>query len=171
MRFEQPFSFSNQSHVARWMVMLIVVLALVVARQMISAQPVTHEVLDYAEITHRDADSTTVAIHFRFPVAYQTHFPAKSGEVLMIKIRPTVLGNAERDPSRRREALRPPAGTNLTDIVYDEESLWSPYLILHFSESVSFAARQGRDGRSIVVEFSHPESTPAPGSSPSISAE
>jgi hypothetical protein len=172
MKPKQPRPLDNRNRAARCATILISTIVLFASRQPAAAQPITYEVLDYAEVTHRDVDSTTITVHFRFPVAYETHFPAKSGEVLMVKIRPTTLGNVERDPSRRREAVRPPAGTPVTDIVYDEESLWDPYLILHFTERVEFHVRQGRDGRSIAIDFLQPPSaTPALHPSPSPASQ
>lgn len=167
MKSKQPLRLGNQNSATRYAAMLVSALVLVASTQLAVAQPVTREVLDYVEVSHRDVDSTTITVHFRFPVAYETHFPAKPDEVLMVKIRPTTLGNVEPDRSRRREALRPPADTPVTDIVYDEESLWDPYLILHFSEPVEFRVKQGRDGRSIAIELPRPSATPALHSSPS----
>jgi hypothetical protein len=134
------------------------------------AQPIVSDVLDSADVS-RAADGTALlTVHFRFPVNYVSHFPTSSGETLAISVRPAVFGKPEKDTPRRREALRPPrdAGIPLTDIAYDEEALWTPYLFLRFSEPVRFRVRPGHDGRSIIVEVP-PPATPGsiePGASP-----
>lgn len=154
-------------------VVLIVAAAWLASQQRVRAQPVTREVLDDAEVSHRDDGSTTLVVSFRFPVNYLSHFPLTVGETVAISIR---LTSFEKEPAqsvpRRREALRPPrdAGIPLTDIVYDEEALWSPYLILHFSEPVEFRVSEGRDARSIVVEFPGPEARRQREPRPSASA-
>jgi hypothetical protein len=150
---------------------LVLLAVLLLHPRWASGQPITRDVLDSADVA-RDADGATIlTIQFRFPVNYVSHFPTASGETLAINVRPAVMGHAETDVPRRREALRPPrlAGVPLTDIVYDEEALWSPYLFLHFGTPVSFRVRQGRDGRSVVIEFPPTQATASPprGRSPS----
>jgi hypothetical protein len=126
------------------------------------SQPVVRDVLDRVDVERREG-SVEVHIHFRFPVNYVRHFPFESGDTLLIHVSPTIFERRE-DDSPHREALRPPDDPEvpLTDIVYDERTLWSPYLMLHFSRRVDFRVRQGRDFRSIVVELRKSPSTSIP---------
>lgn len=147
-------------------------LALVYATMLLSsprptpAQPVEREVLDYVDV-ERSEQTVAVRIHFRFPVNYVRHFPYESGDTLLIHVTTTAF-EARDETSAAREALRPPDDPDvpLTDIVYDARTLWSPYLMLHFSRRVDFRVRPGDDARSIVVEL---PLAAAPGASPSPS--
>ena len=127
------------------------------------AQPVVREVLDYVDV-ERSERAVAIRVFFRFPVSYQRHFPFESGDTLLIHVAPTVFEKEEKDVPTR-EALRPPDDPDvpLTDIVYDARTLWSPYLMLHFSRRVDFRVRQGSDPRSIVIELPlAAPSSPAP---------
>jgi hypothetical protein len=126
----------------------------------VAAQPVERDVLDHVEV-ERTAHALAVHIYFRFPINYVRHFPFESGDTLLIHVTPTFLEKREKN-SAHREALRPPNDPDvpITDIVYDDRTLWDPYLMLHFSRQVDFRVRQGSDFRSIIVEF--PIATPSP---------
>jgi hypothetical protein len=130
------------------------------------AQPVVREVLDYVDVERSDR-AVAIRVYFRFPVNYVRHFPFESGDTLLIHVTPTIFEERQKD-TPGREVLRPPDDPDvpLTDIVYDTRTLWSPYLMLHFSRRVDFRVRQGSDFRSIIVELPLP---PQPNPSPSPS--
>jgi hypothetical protein len=145
---------------ARGTALLFVLAALFATPPGAAAQPVVRNILDHAELT-RSERGAALRVYFRFPVHYVRHFPYESGETLLIQVTPEILGAPEGKAPGHREALRPPDDPDipLTDIVFDNRTLWSPYLILHFSRRVDFRVSPGPDFRSVIVEF--PAATPA----------
>jgi hypothetical protein len=131
-----------------------------------AAQPVVRDMLDRVEVERREG-TVAMHVHFRFPARYARHFPYESGDTLLIQVTPTVLEPGRGNAPRPREALRPPNDPDVpvTDIVFDERTLWSPYLILHFSRRVHFRVSQGSDFRSVIIELPLAPAPP-PGTSP-----
>lgn len=125
----------------------------------VAAQPVRRDVLESAEAVRKD-DLIILTIHFALPVNYLGHFPATSGKLLLLQLRPIVfeapnaVGGVD-----HREALRvpPEAAPLLEDIVYHGEDAPARYLMLYFSRKVTFEVMPGRDLRSVVIAFGEVE--------------
>ena len=122
--------------------------------QPVAAQPVRDRLLDTLEIAAAE-DGFSVLVRLTVPVRYVRHFPYDSGAELRIRIRPFNVGSSDREALFRRETLVPHGNDDnaLAEVVYEGDIEGGPYLTLTFSRCVEFTAGQGRDSRSIVVQY------------------
>jgi len=107
------------------------------------------------------AGCATIRIGFEIPMLYLRHFPYRSGETLLIMVRPLGANprNLELELPRETASIPHSAFTELRDIVLEGDAPGGPYLSILFTHEVSYEVRQGRDYRSIVIYV------PSPGAS------
>ncbi len=116
------------------------------------AQPSRDRILGDLQISEQD-EQTEVLIDFNFPVRYIRHFPATEGDELRIQLKPIEIGSAEREGLFKREAIAADKDNtaDLTEVVYEGDSISGLMLTVYFSTERTFSVEQGNDYRSIKL--------------------
>jgi len=115
------------------------------------------DVLDAIDVVHAD-EYSTISINFNVPVQYKSHLPARSGDVLRIRIDPVVTLGAEGDVLFGREFLQwnPTDRVPLSEVTYESSGPSTAILTLQFEGSVEFDVLKGSEVRVIRIRVKHP---------------
>lgn len=135
-------------------------LALVFASFSLWAQPAGNHIVDEA-VDASDANTLRLEIRFIMPVNYLWYFPHAQKDDFLIAIQP-ITGPADYNTSIR-EHIRIPNGlsTVIKNLYYDGTEETSRFVVLETNQNVGIKIKQGRDMKSIIIEFASLAPKPA----------
>lgn len=108
-----------------------------------------------------DADTMRLEMQFIMPVNYLWHFPHAPNKQFLIAVQP-ILGLANYDTHIREHIRIPPTLSNIiTDLYYDGTEAKNRFVVLKTSREVGIDVKQGKDGRTILIEFNSVAPEPA----------
>lgn len=112
------------------------------------AQPARGRILEDLRVVDR-----CLRIGFSFPLQYYSHYPARGGDEIRIRLKPLSISPVDRDALARSESGRPPYSDSLpiSEILYEGDLDGGPYLTIRFEREIAFEVRQGRSFRSVFV--------------------
>lgn len=107
---------------------------------------------------------TAIRIGFAVPTVYLDHFPSRSGETLIVFVRPLGLDPRDEDTGLTRETALVPRGAfpALRGIEFEGGGPGRAYLTILFAGEMTYEVQQGRDYRSIVIHVFKDGASPCP---------
>jgi hypothetical protein len=117
-----------------------------------SAAPVRDKVLEEVQVRKKHGQSV-IEVQFSFPLRYRSHFPQHSGEELHIRLSPVRIPSSDLNAAFQREGVVPRHAEDvaLDEVIYEGDSEGGPYLILTFTQAVSYEVIPGSDYRSMSI--------------------
>lgn len=133
--------------IAAWVILLV-------SHTAAEAAPVTGEILDYYDVTQVKGGKV-IEIYFNVPIFYTGHFPASSGDTLIINLYAVAVDNRNVQTLYNREGLvvNQVKDAPLVDIEYSGAGGNRSQLILQFSKEVKYKVTPGDGFQSIRVEL------------------
>jgi ribosomal protein L21E len=124
------------------------------------AQPAGNRIVDEA-VDASDANTMRLEIRFVMPVNYLWYFPHSQKDDFLIAIQP-ITGLAEYNTSIREHIRIPKSlSTVIKDLYYDGTEGNGRFIVLETDRSVGVSIKQGRDMKSIIIEFASIAPKPA----------
>ncbi len=122
-----------------------------------AAQQSGSQVIDQVNI-EEEASCYQLDLKFNVLVSYLRHFPLTQGKELYIRLQlaPAPERDARLIRERRAIALPQEITTPLVTLVYEGDADEGPTLVLHYSEAQQFSVQQGKDFRSLSIQFGLP---------------
>lgn len=116
------------------------------------AQPAGNHIVDEA-VDASDANTIRLEIRFIMPVNYLWHSPHSQKEDFQIAIQP-ITGLANYNTSIREHIRIPNSlSTFIKDLYYDGTEESGRFIVLETTQKVAISIRQGRDMKSLFIEF------------------
>jgi len=127
---------------------------------MLRADSVGKQIVDEA-VDASDADTMRLEIRFIMPVNYLWYFPHSQKDDFLIAIQP-ITGLADYNTSIREHIRIPNSlSTFIKDLYYDGTEKTGRFIVLETNQKVGISIKQGRDMKSIVIEFTSIAPKPA----------
>jgi ribosomal protein L21E len=124
------------------------------------AQPAGNHIVDEA-VDASDANTLRLEIRFIMPVNYLWYFPHSQKDDFLIAIQP-ITGLADYDTSIREHIRIPNSlSTVIKDLYYDGTEQTGRFVVLETNQDVGISIKQGRDMKSIIIEFASLAPKPA----------
>ena len=131
---------------------LVTVISLLLTSWSYTAAPVRDKVLDDIDVVQSDGN-VFIQVLFSFPLRYRSHFPAKRGEELRIRLQPVRVPLSDLGAVPRRESVIPQYAdaVSVDEVIYEGDIEGGPYLTIRFTRPVSYQVIPGSDYRSMRV--------------------
>ena len=132
--------------------LLFAALVVFVVTENHSAPPVRDKVLEEVQVLENHGQPV-IEVQFSFPLRYRSHFPQHSGEELRIRLSPVRIPPSDLNAAFKREGVVPRHAEDvaLDEVIYEGDSEGGPYLILTFTQPVSYEVIPGSDYRSMSI--------------------
>ncbi len=124
------------------------------------AQPAGNHIVDEA-VDASDANVLRLEIRFIMPVNYLWYFPHSQKDDFLIAIQP-ITGLADYNTSIREHIRIPNSlSTVIKNLYYDGTEESNRFVVLETNQNVGISIKQGRDMKSIFIEFTSMAPKPA----------